>query len=551
LSSSPRPRRRLGAAALIGAAALAAVPAAAGAAAVNQPGWSSSTKTLSGAINLGYETAIDPVNHRLYATDAQPTTATKTPAYAADGTTIVGYTTAVTQPSTGKLVSFDTNNNAMLKSWSFTGLLGSDGIAGGGYAFGTPNATTGVATGTNRGTANNPYGVAVDHGVADPTIVTVQTRTSSVAIFPQSQGAPTDANVLPAAANGFFRARTPVVDSTRHKAYFVNYNATTGTITQLDLATRTVERTIPAPGAVALALDEAHNVLYAGTFAAPDGNVLRVIDLDAGTVVKSIPGVGPNARPGFDPVGQKVYTANSGDGTVSVIDVDPASPTADTVVKTIAATGAPNAIAVDPERRLVYSADLRSKVVSVIDAEADAFVLGVPTPGNALDVDVDPATGVAYVSNQYSGSTTGQSVISAVTVTRAKDLPAGPAGEPGAAGPAGPSGPAGPAGPAGPTTIAGLTLAKFTLSGRVATVAAPAAGRLTAVAKSGRTTIASGSVTAQRAGKVKITLKPGAAGRRLLARRAVKTTITVRFVPRAEPDTAVQRTAKATLARTR
>ncbi|WP_445149773.1 YncE family protein [Baekduia sp. Peel2402] len=548
MSRTARPRR-LGAAALIGATALVATPAVVQAAPVNQPGWSSSSQTLNGGINLGYETAIDPVNHRLYATDAQPTTATKTPVKADDGT-VTGYVTAVTIPSTGKVVAFDTNTNALLRNWSFTGLLGSDGVAGGGYTFGTPNPTTGIATGTNRGTANVPYGVAVDHGVADPTIVTVQTRTSSVAIFPQSQTSPKDTDILTAAANGFFRARTPVVDSTHHKAYFVNYNATTGTIAQLDLATKTVERTIAVPGAVGLALDEANSILYAGTFGAAAGNVLYVIDLTTGTITDTIPGIGNNARPGFDPVGKKVYTANSGDRTISVVDVDPASPTYHQVVKTIAATGSPNAIAVDADRRLVYSADLGSHLVSVIDADTDEWVLGVPTLGNALDVDVDPATGVAYVSNQYSGSTTGQSVISAISVARAADLPQGPVGPAGPAGPAGKDGAAGVNGASGTTTLA-ISLAKFKVSGRTATVTAPAAGKLTAVAKSGKTTVATGTVTAKKAGSYKISLKASKAGKKLLAKKAVKATITVSFVPKSEPDAAVQRTAKATLAQSK
>jgi len=573
--------------ALLAAGALVALPAAAQADPANQPGWSAGVQQLAAGINLGYEVAIDPVHRQLYAADAQPGSATRASTSPEDTAA-----PAITSPSTGKVVAFSTATNAFLKSYPFTGLLGSDGVLGGGYTFSSTSLI-----GNNRGTANNPYGVAVDSGVADPTIVTIQTRTSSVAIFPASQAAPTDADVLPAATYGFFRARTPVVDSTRHKAYFVNYNATSGDIAVVDLPTRTVEARIPAPGAVGLALDEANNILYAGTFAAPDGNVLRVIDLNrvvtgsatdptpnADAVVANIPGVGANSRPGFDPVGKKVYTADSTgstiDGetvpTVSVVDVDPTSPTYRTVVKTIETTGNPNAIAVDAERRLVYSTDLRSKLVSVIDAKTDELVLGVPTPGNALDVDVDPTTGVAYASNMVSGSTNGQSVVSAISVTRpaAEEPPeTGPAGPAGPAGPSGSAGlpgkdgqngapgPAGPAGPVGasspsvastPTSVQlEVTLGSVRVVGSTARVRVPSAGRLRATVRSGRRTIASGRATAQRAGTMKVALRKTKAGRRLLRKRAVNAKLTVSFSPAQAGAATTRKSVRATFARTR
>ena len=441
----PLPPGRL-ALALTAAALIA--PATSAADPVNEPGWSVTTQDLSSGINLGYETAIDPVNRRLYAADAQPTTRERRPVRDADGNPTGETTYETTVPASGKIVSFNTANHAFLKNWSFLNLLGSDGILGGGFsAWSTPNATTGISTSNNRATSNQPYGVAIDHstvdaeGDPDPTLVTVQTRTSSVAIFRASAASPTDADVLPSASTGFFRARTPAVDSTRHKAYVVNYNSESGNVAVIDIPTKTVEALIPATGAVGLALDVENNLLYAGTYTTTADEFVRVIDLDAvvtgsptdpapnaAAIVANIPGVGLNARPGFDPVGKKLYTANSGDGTVSVVDLDPDSSTYRTVVKTITATGRPNAIAVDPERRLVYSADLGSRLVSVIDAETDEFVQGVPTAGSAIDVDVDPVSGVAYANSQSGGR------ITAFRVQREADLPQGEPGAPGAPG---------------------------------------------------------------------------------------------------------------------
>jgi hypothetical protein len=61
---------------------------------------------------------------------------------------------------------------------------------------------------------------------------------------------------------------------------------------------------------------------------------------------------------------------------------------------------------------------------------------------------------------------------------------------------------------------------------------APAAGRFTVTARSGRTTYGKASVTARAKGKVKLTLKPASAGRKLLKKHArLKLKITVTFTP--------------------
>ncbi len=129
----PLPPSRL-ALGLTAAALLAPAPAAFAADPVNQAGWSATTQELSSGINLGYETAIDPVHRRLYAADAQPTTRERRPVRDADGNPTGETTYETTVPASGKIVSFDTATNAFLKNWSHLNLLGSDGILGGGFS---------------------------------------------------------------------------------------------------------------------------------------------------------------------------------------------------------------------------------------------------------------------------------------------------------------------------------------------------------------------------------------------------------------------------------
>jgi DNA-binding beta-propeller fold protein YncE len=581
-SRTRRGARGLAAGTAVATAAIALLPAGASAEAVNQPGWSVTTQSLSTGINLGYETAIDPVHRRVYAADAQATTATRTYARGADGQFTGAYVDEITRPSTGKVVAFSTANNSFQKSWDYTGLLGTNGVLNSGFTFPATAGpgTTGVATTNNVQTGNLPYSVAIDHstknaaGQDDPTIVTVQTRTGTVAIFPSSQDKPKDSDLFSTLADGttkaFTRVRAGVVDSTRHKLYVANYNATEGSVSVIDIPTRKVEAIIPLPGAVGLALDEESNTLYAGTWTTQASDTVKIIDLDKvdRNVPTSMTDFGQNAqavvasteplnavdaRPAYDPVGKKLYTANNNSKSISVVDADPASPTYLKLLKTIEPAGTPNSIKVDPQRRLVYSADHTGKVVSVIDATTDTFVQGVPTVGNALDVDIDPTSGVAYVSNQTSGSTTGQGVIQAITVTRDTPAPAGPKGDTGAPGPVGPAGPAGPAGKPGASGTAkvSISLSSLRVIGTRVTAQAPGAGTFRATVKGGGRTIASGSATAKRKGTVRLTLKVTKAGAALLKKKAVKGTLTVRFTPKGQGAAAAQRSTAIRLPKTR
>jgi hypothetical protein len=452
--------------------------------------------------------------------------------------------TQITQASTGKLVSFNTANNAFLKNYSFTNLLGSDGVAGGGYTFGVFNAS-GVASATNRATANNPYGVAVvpdPTAPADPYLVTAQTRTGTVAVLKSSANAPANTDVIKFNPDGttpaFVRVRTPRafpatvgVAGGAPLALIANYNATTGYVAVVNVATKQVVARLNAPGAVDLAVDATNKRAYVGTFGAPNLGDVLVFDLT--TIDTSNPNstalagnqsiatidnpafgtstAQDNSRPGFDPVAQRVYTANSTASSVSVIDVNPSNvATFRKVIDTITVPAGPNAVSVDGAEGLVYVASLNGQIVSVIRSNPGGgddgdIVLSIPTAGRVLNTDVDQTSHTVYASTMNAGpiqaisiSESGGQYAASVqdlksnitlgyelaidqanrrlyaadaqplTATRTKIVdengsaqgPQGPAGADGAngaagvqgpAGATGPGGAAGPAGPAGPT----------------------------------------------------------------------------------------------------
>lgn len=544
-------------------------------------GWSATTQDLATGIISGYETAFDAKNGKLYAADSQAISAQRqwkvtkgaTPADPPVVST-TEYSDSIIQAATGKVVRFDAATLSLDKSWSHTALLDNNGnpstgiIMNGnvqsGWAFNWNNAInpiTGIQTGSGTQLGQLPYGVAVDGNLADPTIVTANTRTQSVTIYKASQNAPLNTDVIKFSTIGpgySVQSRTPVVDTVNHKAYVAGYQGTTGVIFKFSTETKAVEAVIPAPGVVGLALDEQGGRLFAGTYqapatpASPSGHFLRIIDLskvtnslvaadNAAAVVKNVPNVGENTRPGYDSATKTVYLANSvaagqaNPHQITVVDADPASGSYGTVVKTIASPNRPNTVVVDAERGLAYVPFLNPRTLGVIDTKTNEFVLFVPLAGNGLDADIDPKTGNVFVANRGSGSTTGNGQVQVIKVNRPTELPKGDAGAAGAPGAAGAAGPAGAPGKDGLNSLA-LELTSLKLLGSKLTFTAPGAGVLNVSVKAGKRTIATGKRTATKAGEYSLTLTKTKYGKdQLKKKRTLKGTLTATFTPGAAP----------------
>ncbi|MGB8503020.1 beta-propeller fold lactonase family protein [Mycobacterium sp.] len=109
------------------------------------------------------------------------------------------------------------------------------------------------------------------------------------------------------------------------------------------------------------------------------------------------------------PDGNRVYVANSGDDSVSVIDAESGN-----AALTIAVGHAPYGIALTSDGRKAFVANASGNSVSVIDTQAQVVTATIAVGPNPYGVAVDPDGERLYVTNQADGTLT---VIDAVKST--------------------------------------------------------------------------------------------------------------------------------------
>jgi len=112
----------------------------------------------------------------------------------------------------------------------------------------------------------------------------------------------------------------------------------------------------------------------------------------------------------INPTNQKIYTANSGDDTVSVIDVDPASGTYNTEIATIPVGVNPVGVGVDATNNRIYVTNKDEGTLSVIDGNFNTVVKTIPTDTSTATprprgLDVHSGTAKVYVANSGIGKT--------------------------------------------------------------------------------------------------------------------------------------------------
>jgi YVTN family beta-propeller protein len=116
------------------------------------------------------------------------------------------------------------------------------------------------------------------------------------------------------------------------------------------------------------------------------------------------------------------YISNSGDNTVSVIDMSTNS-----VTKTVSVGKNPYGIAVHPEGTYAYVANFSSNSVSVINAAKHTVEKTISVGTNPYGIAVNPAATLAYVTN-YSDNTVSVIDLSLNTVTATINVGANPIG---------------------------------------------------------------------------------------------------------------------------
>lgn len=97
---------------------------------------------------------------------------------------------------------------------------------------------------------------------------------------------------------------------------------------------------------------------------------------------------------------QRLYTGND-DSTVSVVDINPSSPSRYTILATINTNGQSIADLVDydPVDRKMYVANLDDGFMSAIDVKSNAIVKQIPNLGKIEQPRYDSADGMVYIGN--------------------------------------------------------------------------------------------------------------------------------------------------------
>ena len=207
-------------------------------------------------------------------------------------------------------------------------------------------------------------------------------------------------------------------------------NSGTNQVAVLDGSTNTVSTTIDlAPAGVFpvdVEVNTVTNTLYVSNILYL---IVIVIDIDpanAGTtlntIIDVIPGFDSPARFAFDPNHNKMYMTNFVTNQVSVLDGSKfVSLGENPVLPSITIGNGPDGIEINTLSNKVYTANSGSDTVSVIDTNTDTVIKTISVGVNPVDVGVDSANNRIYVSNKNEGTV---SVINGATDTLIKTIPA-------------------------------------------------------------------------------------------------------------------------------
>jgi YVTN family beta-propeller protein/VCBS repeat-containing protein len=319
---------------------------------------------------------------------------------AAQGPATVGTPNATTGVVSGSLNVTDPDGNPLTYTVTGAPAGGSVTVSGGNFTY-TPTQAARLGAATTTSADFDSFVVSVSDGSAAATV------NVSVPVLPaqlSTQAAATVGN------NPYGVAVSP--NGTR--TYVVNQAS--NTVSVIDTATNAVVATInvgATPTAVAVSPDNSR-VYVAGN------NTVSVINTATNTVIGSpiTTGGGQSYGIAVSPNGTRVYITQTGNNGVVVLN------TATNAVVTSVAVGAvPAGIAVSPDSSRVYVANYSGNTVSVINTATNTVVGSPITVGaNPFGVAISPNGTRAYVTNTGSGTV---SVINTATNTVVATVAAG------------------------------------------------------------------------------------------------------------------------------
>ncbi|MFA5845213.1 MAG: YncE family protein [Coriobacteriia bacterium] len=173
-------------------------------------------------------------------------------------------------------------------------------------------------------------------------------------------------------------------------------NRATNSVTVIDAADNHVISTIAVgAGARCVVCDPDTGYAYVTSEYAGEVTIIDGTDAKAGTIAI---GASPRAL-AIDAIGDRLFVANYGDGTVSVIRTGD-----NTIESTVTVGTGPCAIAFDSGDRKAYVTNNGSGSVTVIDSALSPATVAVGAQPNAVAVDEGASPHKAYVSNYASNS---------------------------------------------------------------------------------------------------------------------------------------------------
>lgn len=225
------------------------------------------------------------------------------------------------------------------------------------------------------------------------TLYTTQTRSGSVAAIDLATG-----KVVATIRHGEdAHLREAVVDEEANRVYVTAFarGDEPGAVWIIDGATNTLAGTIGdlKGGVTGMALDTKGKRLFV---TAMQSNEILEIDLAAAKVARSFPAGGESPiNLAYDALGDRLFVANQGSGTLSVLNAEDGA-----VLASIPTGEGALGVNFDPERGVVYVANRRGGFVSLVDAKELKVVANVVTGSMPNTVAVDEATGRAFVTNK-------------------------------------------------------------------------------------------------------------------------------------------------------
>jgi YVTN family beta-propeller protein len=191
-----------------------------------------------------------------------------------------------------------------------------------------------------------------------------------------------------------------VLSSGGNVGYVVHSSA--GAISMIDMATRTVVRTISGvgTGALAMAIAPDGRTGYVSHYSSP---YVSVVDLTTGTRVTDIDVGGPQWEIRLGPDGHRAYVANRGTGMLSVIDTG-RNAIVGRILTSIDSFDSPVSLALTLDGRRAYVTNRGSGTVAVVNTAQNTVTATIRVQQAPNGVAVSPNGSIVYITNEGSNT---------------------------------------------------------------------------------------------------------------------------------------------------